>query len=301
MLDLNDLYFFAQVVDHKGFTTASRALGVPKSNLSRRILRLEEALGVRLINRGSRHFVVTQIGAEFYQRCRAVVIEAEEAQQVVTRRLAEPAGRVRFSCPTLLAQHVIAGLLPRFMRDHPKVEIVERLVGVDSDLIDEGFDLALRAHGEALPSSELIQRVVCEIQLILVASPAFLTRTGRPREPEDLEGRDGLARNVLFEGQSWRLEHRDGRIATVGYRPVFFSNDWLTLREIAGQDFGVAAIPAYACREAIASGLLERVLPDWRADRATLSILTPSRRGTLPAVRAFLDFLLKNIPAEITV
>ncbi|QCI64378.1 LysR substrate-binding domain-containing protein [Phreatobacter stygius] len=299
MLDLNDLHFFARIVECKGFTAASRTLGVPKSNLSRRIIRLEQQLGVRLIQRTSRHFVVTEIGQEFYQHCRAVSIEAEEAEHAVNRRLAEPAGLVRLSCPVVFGQHVLAEILPGFMRSYPKVRVVQRLATAGSDLINEGFDVALRVHGPPLASSGLIQRTVCRVQQVLVASPGFVAGLGRLDGPDDLRGVAGLARDAALDEPDWRLRHDDGREVLVPFQPVFYSNDWLVLQKMAVAGFGVAAIPAHACRAELASGALVRLLPDWRGDQASLTLLTPSRRGALPGVRALVEFLLKELPPAI--
>jgi DNA-binding transcriptional LysR family regulator len=299
MLDLNDLYFFAQVVERKGFTAASRALGEPKSNLSRRILRLEQALGVRLIQRTSRHFVVTEIGEEFYQHCRAMTIEAEAARSTIQKRLSEPAGLVRLSCPAVLGQHVLADLLPQFMRAFPKVRIVQRVTTAGVDLINEGFDIALRIHGPPLADSGLVMRRVCGVQLVLVASPAFLDAIGRPSGPEDLAGMAGLTRDPTIEQPVWSLRHADGRSADIPFAPVFFSNDWHVLQRTAAAGMGIAALPAHACRAELASGALEQVLPGWRGDQASLSLLTPSRRGMLPGVRALVDFLLAELPAAV--
>lgn len=299
MLDLNDLYFFARIVECKGFTAASRALGVPKSNLSRRIIKLERQLGVRLIQRTSRHFVVTEVGLEFYRHCQAVSIEAEEAEHTVSRRLAEPAGLVRLSCPVVLGQHVLAEILPRFMRSYPKVRVVQRLATAGADLINEGFDVALRVHGPPLASSGLIQRAVCPVQQVLVASPGFLDGIGCPAHPDALHGVAGLARDAAIDEPGWRLTHADGREALVPFQPVFFSNDWLVLQKMAVAGFGVGALPAHACRQELASGALVRLLPDWRGDQASLSMLTPSRRGALPGVRALVEFLLTELPEAI--
>lgn len=299
MLDLNDLYFFAKVVERSGFTAASRSLGVTKSRLSRRIQNLESALGVVLIRRSSRRFALTELGAEFYQRCRALTIEAEEAENVVRRLLAEPAGRVRFSCPVVLGHHVLADLLPRFMRAYPKVEIVQRLSDAGMDLLDEGFDLALRVHGHALPPSTLIQRKVCRIEQFLVASPVFLDLYGRSEDPAHFEGVAGLARDAHNTDPGWTLEAVEGTEFRIGYKAVFFSNDWITLGKVAAAGFGIAALPAHVCRQSMAEGALERVLPQWRSGRADVSILTPTRRGTLPAVRAFADFLATELPGAL--
>jgi DNA-binding transcriptional LysR family regulator len=300
MLDLNDLLYFVHVVDRKGFTAAGKALNVPKSNLSRRVLKLEQALGVRLIQRSSRRFVVTEVGAEFYQHCRAMMIEAEEAENAIRRRRAEPVGRVRFSCPPVLGQYVVADLLPTFIRRNPRVQIIERLTSGTVDLSDDEFDVALRVHARPLEGSSLVQRTICRIQLILVASPAFLDTMGRPQEPDDLQDAAGLARDISFERSSWNLERESGGQAEIPFKPVFCSNDWATLCRIAVAGVGIAALPTHVCRKEVSCGALERVLPTWRADYATLTLLQPSRRGTLPSVRAFVDFMVRELPTAIS-
>src|SRR5277367_828691 len=123
MADLNDLFYFVQVVDHGGFAAAGRALGMQKSKLSRRIVLLEERLGVRLLNRSSRRFSITEIGREFYHRCAAMLVEAEAAEQVVAQVRAEPRGIIRVSCPTALLAFQFGALVARFMAEHPAIEV----------------------------------------------------------------------------------------------------------------------------------------------------------------------------------
>ena len=299
MLDLNDLYYFVQVVDRKGFTAASSASGVPKSNLSRRILKLEKHLGVELIRRSSRRFVVTELGAAFYQHCRAMVIEAEEAEHLVRSRQAEPVGRVRFSCPVALGQHVLADLLPRFMQSHPKVNLVERLTNAAVDLVEDGFDLALRMHANPLETPGLVHRPVCPVQLILVGSPRYLETLGGLADVDALHGAAALAHDA-DEEPAWQLRHDDGRTAVVPHRRVLCSDDWMTLNKVAMAGLGIAALPPHVCRDQLATGALQRVLPQWHAGQALLSMFTPPRRGTLPAVRAFAEYLLKELPQALS-
>jgi DNA-binding transcriptional LysR family regulator len=160
-----------------------------------------------------------------------------------------------------LGQHVVAELLPRFMKAYPKVQVVARLTSGVADLFEEGLDLELRVHAKPLADSNLVQRDVCRIQLILVASPGYLDTTGRPRDPQDLERAGGLARDIHLEEAVWNLEHESGRRAVVAYRPLLASNDWLTLRKVATAGIGITAVPAHVCRNELASGALERVLP----------------------------------------
>src|SRR5579862_3533571 len=160
MLDLNDVYYYAQVVEHQGITAAARALNVPKSSVSRRILALEASLGARLIQRTSRRCVVTEIGAEFHRHALAMLVEAEAAESVVRRRAAEPSGTIRFTCSVAFAQLALAELIPRFMAAYPHVRIEQHATNRYVDPVQEGFDLCLRTHTQPLPDSSLIQRSI---------------------------------------------------------------------------------------------------------------------------------------------
>ncbi len=169
--DLNDLYFFAAVVEHGGFSAAGRALGVPKSRLSKRVAQLEERLGVRLLQRTTRRFVVTEVGERFYTHCRAVLEEAQAAQDAVDELRAEPRGMVRLSCPVSLAQTVLAHLLPDFLALYPKMQV--RVLSSDRrvDVIGEGYDLAIRVRTKLDTDANLVMRSFGHSRTALVASP----------------------------------------------------------------------------------------------------------------------------------
>ncbi|MFD2273674.1 LysR family transcriptional regulator [Undibacterium arcticum] len=172
-LDLNDLYFYVQVVDRNGFTAAAQALGVPKSRLSRRIAELEKSLGVRLLHRTSRRIAVTDIGAEFYRHCAAMITEAHAAEDAVHRTLAEPVGTINISAPGAMGELVLGELLPRFMTTYPKVRVVTQITNRRVDLVDERIDVALRITAEELESSSLVQSNLCSVPWVLLASPSF--------------------------------------------------------------------------------------------------------------------------------
>ena len=185
--DLNDLRFFAAVVEHHGFSAAGRALDVPKSRLSKRIAQLEERLGVRLLQRTTRRFAVTEIGERFYAHCRAALEEAQAAQDVVDELRAEPRGIVRVSCPVSLAQTIVAHVLPDFLLAYPKVQVRVLATNRRVDVIGEGFDLAIRVRSKLDTDTTLVLRSFGLSRVLLVASPAFLDRHGRPLQPADLE------------------------------------------------------------------------------------------------------------------
>jgi len=158
MHDLNDLYFFAQVVEHNGFAAAARVLGMPRSRLSRRIGLLEDRLGVRLLQRSTRRFTVTEIGLEYYRHCVAMLVEAEAAQDTIERARAEPRGIVRLSCPSSVLYFQVGEMVARFMATCPNVQVHLEAVNRPVDVIGEGFDIAIRVRFPPLEESDLVMR-----------------------------------------------------------------------------------------------------------------------------------------------
>ncbi|MCA1404727.1 LysR family transcriptional regulator [Ensifer sp. IC3342] len=293
MANLNDFMLFVHVVDHGGFAAAARALNVPKSTLSKRVAELERALGVRLINRTSRRFAVTDTGEDFYRHAAAMLIEAEAAESVVKGRLAEPSGTVRITASVPTAQLSLAPLLPRLAIAFPKIRLVVHATDRFVDLIQEGFDIAVRDHFAPLPDSGLVQRRVASEASWLVASPAYLDLRKAPEHPEDLEHHEGLLTSLTSD--SWTLEHPDGTTVSVSSKPRFVADESHVLREAVVAGLGITALPGKLCRNEIASGALVRVLPQWTAGYVTTTILMPHRRGQLPSVRATVDFIAARL------
>lgn len=295
MLDLNDLYYFSVVVEKRGFSAAAEAIGVPKGTLSKRMRTLEQALGLRLANRTTRKFSLTEAGADFHAHCLRVMNEVRNAEQAAQARLTEPVGRVRLTCATGVVRMALDDLLPEFLTRHPKIDIDLLTSSRYVDLVEEGYDIALRSHTESLQSSSLIARPVSQTRVILVASPEFFPH-GLPTTPEELEGVAGLQLARRDAASTWLLHAADGRTATVSYHPRFRCNDAPFARRIALAGLGVAALPSPICRKDLAEGTLTRVLPDWHIPRGTLSLVFPSQRGMTQAIRATVDFLVDALP-----
>jgi DNA-binding transcriptional LysR family regulator len=297
MQDLNDLFYFVQVVDRGGFAAAGRALGMQKSKLSRRIARLEDRLGVRLIQRSTRRFSVTEIGREYHRRCLAMLVEAEAAQAVIERVRTEPRGVIRVSCPTALVHFQFGALIARFMAATPRVEVHLESTNRRVDVIAEGFDLAIRVRFPPLEPSELVMRRLDESTQCLVAGPGLLE--GRPlAAPADLSGLPSLDLGPPHREHGWRLERRDGASATVPHQPRLVTDDMAALREAALAGVGIVQLPTMMVWEDIQAGRLVAVLPDWRPRSGIVHAVFPSRRGLLPSVRAFLDFLAEECAAR---
>lgn len=296
MRDLNDLYYFVQIVDHGGFAPAARATGLQKSKLSRRIGQLEDRLGVRLLNRSSRRFSVTEVGQEFYRHCVAMLVEAEAAEQAIAELRAEPRGVIRMACPVGLLQFQFSALIARFVKANPAVEIHLRSFNRPVDVIAEGFDLAIRARFPPLDDTGLVMRKLDDSRQCLVASPALVSK---PVEtPADLHGLPSLDLGPPLSGYRWDLESVDGQKASVPHAPRIVTDDMATLRAAALEGLGVVQLPTLLIWPDVEAGRLIHVLPRWRPPAAIVHAVFPSRRGLLPSVRALLDFFAQECAAQ---
>ncbi|MCC5867853.1 MAG: LysR family transcriptional regulator [Gammaproteobacteria bacterium] len=294
MQDLNDLYYFVKAVEHGGFTPAGRAVGVPKSTISRRVALLEERLGVRLVNRSTRHFVLTDVGQRYFKHCRAMLVEADAAQEAIDSLTVEPAGIIRLTCPIGLLNFHIGEMLAGFMARYPKVSIHLEATNRRVDVIGEGVDLAIRVRPRPLEDSDLTLRVLSDRGQCLVASPALIARMGMPDRPEDLSSWPSLSRAVPQENHAWVLENAAGETVTVRHTPRYITTDMLALKSAALAGIGVVHLPILMLPEELESGALVSVLPHWQPPREVIHIVFPSRRGMLPSVRALIDFLAER-------
>lgn len=295
MQDLNDLFLFAQVVQNGSFSAASRATGVPKSRLSRRIAQLEKDLGVQLLRRTTRQVRVTPLGEAFYERCRAMLAEAQAAHEIIEQSRAEPGGTLRISCPVAVAQRMLAPYIGRFMQANPGIRLEVDATNRRVDVIGEGYDLALRVR-DVIDDSSLAVRTFGESPLMMVASPRLLDSIGRPRTPEALAGVPGLAQKPHDGKHVWQLCLNDEPAIQIPYDPRLISDEFGLLVEAAIDGVGVAMLPRMYCREALEQGQLELLLPQWRMPVGTLHAVFPSRKGMPPALRRFLDFLADILP-----
>jgi DNA-binding transcriptional LysR family regulator len=295
--DLNDHRSFVQAVDHGGFAAAARALGIPKSTISRRVLALESRLGVRLIERTSRRFVPTAVGLDFYQHARAMLIEAEAAESIVARHMAEPSGILRMTCSVGMARSLSAPLVD-FLGRHPKLRLVQFATNKYVDLIEEGFDVGIRGHGGPLPDSTLIQRRLADSPWHVFAAPAYLERAGIPEHPSELTSHETVALGSNTRSPSWQFFREDEQL-TVSIEPKLQSSDMETMKDAAVAAHGIVSLPAYVVQEEVVAGSLVRVLPGWITQKAQISLLTPPLRSRLPSVRALIDFLVEAYPRVV--
>ncbi|WP_291836555.1 LysR substrate-binding domain-containing protein [Brevundimonas sp.] len=298
MRDLNDLYYFVQVVDHGGFAPAARALGMQKSKLSRRIAALEDQLGARLIHRSSRKFSVTEIGQAYYQHCLAMLVEAEAAQAVIDNVTAQPRGVIRVACVPGLLTYQMGALIAGFMALYPEVEVHLHSTSRRVDVIGEGFDLAIRVREPPLEVTDLVMRKLDASVHRLVASPTLMARFPPPSGPADLADWPSLDFGPANRDHTWALHHRDGMTASVRHAPRLVTDDLHMLHEGALQGVGVVLLPTVTVGRDLEEGRLIDLFPDWRPKRWIVHAVFPSRRGLLPSVRLLLDFLAEGCAAQ---
>jgi DNA-binding transcriptional LysR family regulator len=292
MQDLNDFRFFVAVVEQNGFSAAARKLGMPRSRLSRRIGLLEENLGIRLVQRSTRQFTVTEIGQEFYRHCLAMVVEAEAAQEVIERMRAEPRGTVKVGCPSSVIYFQVGEMIARFMAKYPKVHVQLESTNRRVDVIKEGFDVAIRVRFPPLDDNDLVVRKFAESTQRLVASPGLVEGCfSRPLVPADLTVMPSLSWGSPTGGHEWRLEGPRGATATVLHDPRLVTEDMVALRQAALAGIGVCQFPTMVVQQDLATGRLIDILPQWAPRSGVVHAVFPSRRGLLPSVRALMDHL----------
>jgi DNA-binding transcriptional LysR family regulator len=296
---LEGFYYFSQVVEHGGFARAARALGIPKSRISRYVTALEATLNVRLLQRSTRRFAVTEVGQEVYRHATAMLAEADAALEAVEFARAAPRGVIRVSCPVALAQSSLAAVIPEFLNQFPAVRLQLHVSNRRVDVVSEGFDVALRVRSQPSGEDGLVMRAFKQLDEYLVASPGYLARAGEPAEPAQLATRDTLDYGGEFDRLPWELRGPDGRSALAEHAPRIVCHDFVVLRAAALAGLGIARLPETVVREDLRSGALQRVLAGWNSPQGILHVVFPSRRGLLPAVRAFIDFLAERLPSTM--
>ncbi|MDE1166550.1 MAG: LysR substrate-binding domain-containing protein [Pseudomonas sp.] len=293
MQDLNDLYYFAKVVEAGGFAAAGRLLGIPKSRLSRRIAELEERLGARLLQRTTRQLKLTSVGERYLRHCQAMLLEAEMADEVVASLSSEPRGRLRVSCPVGLAHEFLPAVISSFLKAYPHVQLDMVLLNRRVDLITEGIDVAMRVREPWDEDPGLVTKRLREARTILVASPGFV-QARHIATPDDL-----LALPVLGALEADRMVHVRMLDAAGHKRDLVLEarlgiEDFIVRKAAAIAGLGFTILPMMHCEAELASGELVQLLPDWSLPGGSLQAVYPHRRGVLPAVRAWIDHLVES-------
>jgi DNA-binding transcriptional LysR family regulator len=299
MEDLNDIYFFASVVQYGGFSAAARAIGVEKTRLSRRIAALEKRLGVRLLQRTTRALALTEAGQRFFERCVETVEGSQAAYDSMAELRREPAGLVRLSSPVLLTQRCLAHALPGYMTVHPKVSVFVEATDRTVNVIEERFDIAIRAKPVIEDVAGLVAKTLGNSQRVLVVSPAFLDHYGHPENPADLPKFNTVAStdDIFDGGARWKLTNLDNRTQNIELKPRLVTSDLRMRLQAAIRCIGIALLPEQVVAAPLKEGLVDRVLPQWSGAKNILHLVYPTPRGMLPSVRSLIDYLLIHVPA----
>lgn len=296
LTDLDDFYCFALVVEHGGFSAAERATDIPKSKLSRRVYNLEENLGVRLIQRSSRRFAVTEIGMNVYRHAQVMMNAAQAAHDLVDYLSIQPRGVVKVSLPVTIAQHEIAKILPDFLKMYPEIRVQLIVTNRRIDVINEGIDVALRVRSNLTDDDpSLVLRKFEQIEQHLFASQAYLNEFGTPQHPDELSNHRILSMVEEHQDQYLILHDTKNNQKKIKVNPVVMGFDLIMLTKLVSQNCGIALLPDSVVQDYVASGQLVRVLADWKAPHGIFHAVYPSRRGLLPAVRVFIDYLVEHL------
>jgi DNA-binding transcriptional LysR family regulator len=295
--DLSDLETFVHVVDTGSFTRAATALAVPTSTVSRRVARLEDAVGVELLVRSGRRFHVSVEGLALHARCAPALREIADAERTFEDARAEPTGLLRITTTSDLGSTpFFAAMLTEFRARWPGIRLDLELSARRVDLVEEGFDVAIRAHGPPLPdSSSLMVRRLLGGVARMFAAPAYLERCGRPASPAALRGHACLSLRIPALIDGWPLARgKSARVERVPIDPAIVANDFGVLTRAAIAGAGIALLPTFMVDAHVTAGELGPVLPAWHADAGQFSLVWPVRRHPAPRVRALIDFAVEH-------
>lgn len=280
---------FVRAVDHGSFSAAARALGLSPSAVSRQVRRLEDGLGVRLINRSTRSITLTEEGHAFYERCARIVADIDEAQALVMSMGEHVQGRLRVTATVAFAKAHLLPLIPEFLRRYPELKLVLELTDRPVDLVAEGVDVAIR-FTEQIADTSVVARKLANNKRVICASPAYLELNGVPERPADLLRHNCLRLSTVTSWNDWEFDEPDGkRILRVTGNFEANSADAIYHAVLAG--VGIARLSTYLVAEDLLAGRLARVLPEYTYEKADILAIYPDRRNLSPKVRAFVDYL----------
>lgn len=294
-MDLNHVAVFARVVEHESFTRAAKQLGLPKSSVSRTVTRLEDELGVRLLQRTTRKLHLTEAGQAYYERARVALAALDEAASAATNLGAEPRGTVRMSAPSDMGNLRFGEIVARFLRKYPLVHVEISLTSRYVDLVAEGFDLALRAG--RLADSSLVARKIGIDSLGLFASPGYLRRRGRPKTVAELANHDCILFHATLGKSEWHLTGPRG-VERVTVRGPLNVDEMGFVQQAVAAGVGIALLPTVGVRFAAARGAAPmpvRLLPEYSVSGSGLHVVSPSTRLPSASVSAFRDFLVAEL------
>ncbi len=290
------MVIFARVVEARSFTSAARGLGTTTSAVSKRIARLEERLGVRLVERTTRRVQPTDAGVAFYERCARILAEIDDAEIAVAHLAHEPRGTLRASVPVIFGELHIAPLIADFTSRYPEVRLDLSLSDRHVSLLEEGFDMAVRIS--AMHDSSLVAKKLASVATVVVGSPSYLRRYGTPKTLEDLARHECIRYSLVTGQRDWRFRVR-GKDVSIPVRSRVLMNHGGAIREAAIAGMGLARLPSFAVAPALRDGKLVSVLDDHALSELGVFAVYPAGKQPRPTVRAFTDFLSTKLPARL--
>ncbi len=292
MQHLTDIAIFVKVVELSSFTAAAEALESSQPVVSKAVTRLEEKLGARLLNRTTRRLSLTEAGAELYRRSARALQEIENAKHEVARFQTEPRGTLRLAAPMSFSILHLGPFIHDFLQQYPGVSVELNMSDQQVELVDAGYDLALRIGH--LTDSSLVARKITPCRQVMCASPTYLERHGTPERPEDLLEHNCIVYSYLSTPREWRLTDADGETHVVPVNGTLHSNNGLVNRAAAVAGAGIVLLPTFYIGEEMKSGALQQVLADFKPPEIDVHAVYPERRNLMPKVRAFIDALVEH-------
>lgn len=283
-----EMRVFAAVIDAGSFVGAADALDMSKAAVSRYVSELEERLGARLMQRTTRRLSLTDEGEVFLARSRDILASIEESEEEISTRASSASGLLKVSVPVSFALKHLAPLWSDFLAAHPRLTLDVQLADRVVDLVDEGFDLALRIA--RLPDSSLVSRKIASTRLVLCASPAYLKRRGKPVHPHDLAAHEVIGYSLLAMKDQWQFDGPEGAV-TVKVTPRLWTNNGDTSVAAAVRGAGINLQPTFLIADELTDGRLVEILPEYRSIELGIYAIYPSRKFVLPKVRALVEFL----------
>jgi DNA-binding transcriptional LysR family regulator len=298
-LNLDEMCTFVAVVESGSFIAGGRSLGLTRSAAGKAITRLEAHLGVRLLNRTTRNMSVTDDGQVFYQHCIQIFSDLEEAQASVGQQVGVPRGNLRISLPDALGRLLVLPLLGEYQHLWPQVHVDASFTDRVVDLVDEGFDLAVRI-GRHPTDSSLVSRTVAHHCSVICAAPAYLREHGSPETADDLLTHDCLVFSSRLKRQPWRLKREDGEWLKVSVNSRMRLDSGEAIRDAALLGLGIAYLPNFLTAEYLKDGSLIQLLPSYGTEEVPVQAIYPSRRYLSPKVRCFIDLMVERwqMPAD---
>lgn len=303
MDQLRAMRVFAKVVDEGGFAKAARALDMAPPVVTRMVAELENHLGARLLNRTTRRLSLTEVGEQYLDKVRAILVDIEESEALASEATKVPRGHLRLLCPPAIAVHQLSKHLPRFQAQYPEVTLEVASPG-PVDTVDDAFDITVFARRDP-PDGDFIARRLARSEVVVCASPEYLDRRGRPAHPSELVDHEAvippvaaLQRGLTFYTGPSKGPNHQAYTLPQSRHPALATTNIDTMYAAALAGLGIAGLPSYVIEDALLEHALERVLPEWRLFEVTLWAGMPTRRHLPARTRAFLDFLQQVFGGE---